>query len=112
MRAHHKIGRAAIILAIGSAALATASPAFAKEVGMRPANSAAAAAAAVTSPSVTDGRVTFRLRATEAKAVTVSGDFGPEVALSRDPEGVWSMTVGPLEPDMYVYYFIVDGVRL
>jgi enterochelin esterase-like enzyme len=70
------------------------------------------AAAAVASPVVTDGRVTFRLRANEAKAVTVSGDFGPDVALSRDTEGVWSASVGPLKPDVYVYYFTVDGVRL
>ena len=64
------------------------------------------------SPLVTDRRVTFRLRAAEAKAVTVSGDFGPEAVLSRDAEGIWSATVGPLQPDVYVYYFIVDGVRL
>jgi enterochelin esterase family protein len=109
---HHKIGRVAIILAIGSAIVATASLAFAQEAGMRPGGPAAAAAAAVASPVVADGRVTFRLRAADAKAVTVSGDFGPDVALSRDSEGVWSATVGPLKPDEYVYYFTVDGVRL
>ncbi len=42
----------------------------------------------------------------------MSGDFGPDVALSRDADGVWSATVGPLKPDEYVYFFIVDGVRL
>jgi enterochelin esterase-like enzyme len=112
MTMHHKIGRAAIILAIGAASVAMALPAFAQEVGMRPAGSAAAAAAAVVSPSVTGGKVTFRLRAADAKAVNVSGDFGPDTALSRDADGVWSATVGPLKPDEYVYYFIVDGVRL
>ena len=108
MTMHHKMGRAAIILAVGSAIVATASLAFAQEVGMRPGGSAAGPAVAVASPVVTDGRVTFRLRAADAKAVTVSGDFGPDVALTRDTEGVWSATVGPLKPDEYVYYFNVD----
>lgn len=106
----YKIGRAAALLA--STAVALAPLAFAQEVGMRPGGTTASATPAVTSPEVADGRVTFRLRASEAKAVIASGDFGPDVSLSRDTEGVWSATVGPLKPDVYVYYFIVDGVRL
>ena len=65
------------------------------------------------SPEVAaDRRVTFRLRAPEAKAVTVSGDFGNDVEMRRAADGVWSATIGPLDPEMYVYYFTVDGVRL
>ena len=65
------------------------------------------------SPEVaTDHRVTFRLRAPQAKAVSVSGDFGADVQLEKNAEGIWSATVGPLDPEMYVYYFTVDGVRL
>ncbi len=45
-------------------------------------------------------------------AGTVSGDFGPDLALSRDADGVWSGSVGPLKPDEYVYSFTIDGVRL
>ena len=59
-----------------------------------------------------DRRVTFRLLAPEAEAVTVSGDFGSDTALERGADGVWTATVGPLDPEMYVYYFVVDGVRL
>jgi enterochelin esterase family protein len=67
----------------------------------------------VVSPEVAaDRRVTFRLRAPDAKAVTVSGDFGPDVDLRKGDDGVWSATVGPLAPEMYVYYFTLDGVRL
>jgi enterochelin esterase-like enzyme len=109
MTMNRKIARALSILVI---AVAMALPVSAQEVGMRPGGAAAAAAPAVASPVVADGKVTFRLRAPEAKAVNVSGDFGPDVALSRDSEGVWSATVGPLKPDEYVYYFTVDGVRL
>ena len=65
------------------------------------------------SPDVAaDRRVTFRLRAPDAKAVTVSGDFGNDVELQKSGEGIWSATVGPLDPEMYVYFFTVDGVRL
>ena len=32
--------------------------------------------------------------------------------MQRSADGLWSVTVGPLNPEMYVYYFTVDGVRL
>ena len=52
-------------------------------------------------PEVAQDRlVTFRLRAPEAKAVTVSGDFGNDVEMRRSADGVWSATVGPLDPEM------------
>jgi enterochelin esterase-like enzyme len=67
----------------------------------------------ITSPDVaSDRRVTFRLRAPEAKSVAVSGDFGADAELKKDSDGVWSVTVGPLDPEMYVYFFTVDGVRV
>ena len=67
----------------------------------------------IASPEVgADRRVTFRLRAPEAKAVTVSGDFGSDAPMRRAEDGTWTATVGPLAPEMYVYYFSVDGVRL
>jgi enterochelin esterase family protein len=71
------------------------------------------AAPGLRSPEVEpDRRVTFRLRAPEAKTVTVSGDFGSDTAMQKSGDGIWSVTVGPLDPEMYVYYFMVDGVRL
>jgi enterochelin esterase-like enzyme len=85
-----------------------AATAAAQEVGAR-----RTGAAAVTSPEVAaDRRVTFRLLAPEAKAVGVSGDFGPDTEMRKGDDGVWSVTVGPLDPEMYVYFFTVDGVRL
>lgn len=67
----------------------------------------------VVSPEVSmDGHVTFRLQAPEASSVSVSGDFGPDSELTKGENGVWSVTVGPLEPEDYVYYFMMDGVRL
>jgi enterochelin esterase family protein len=71
----------------------------------------------VTSPEVLpDRRVIFRLRALKANAVTLTGDFGPKQSvvekMTRDAEGVWSVTVGPLTPDVYTYSFNLDGVTI
>ncbi len=71
----------------------------------------------VTSPEVLpDRRVVFRLRAPKATEVTLVGDLWPKQnvveRMTRDAEGVWSVTVGPLNPDVYGYSFIVDGVTL
>ena len=82
-------------------------PAAAQEVGARQ------GAPAITSPEVAaDRTVTFRLRAPDAKAVRVSGDFGNDVEMRKSDDGIWSATIGPLDPEMYVYYFTADGVRL
>src|SRR4029453_19088823 len=68
---------------------------------------------ALVSPEVAaDHRVTFRLKAPEAKTVTVSGDFGSDAEMRKGAEGIWTATIGPLDPEMYVYFFVVDGVRL
>jgi enterochelin esterase family protein len=67
---------------------------------------------AVRSPEVhADRTVTFRLQAPEAKEVRLTGDLvkAPQ-ALERDAKGIWSITVGPLRPDLYSYRFSVDGV--
>ena len=93
-----------MVVALTAATMVTAA---AQEVGGR------GGGPNVRSPEVaSDRRVTFRLRAPEAHAVTVSGDFGPDAQLKKDNDGVWSVTVGPLDAEMYVYYFTVDGVRL
>ena len=67
------------------------------------------------SPEVhADGRVTFRLRAPNARVVQVvrEGARSQPIALQMDAEGVWSVTTGPLEPDFYGYSFTVDGARV
>ena len=72
----------------------------------------------VVSPEVSEERrITFRLLAPEAEAVQLnsSGDipgigFGQGKAMTKGSEGVWEVTVGPLEPGSYRYSFNVDGV--
>jgi enterochelin esterase-like enzyme len=58
------------------------------------------------------GRITFRLFAPKASQVLLRADFLKErQPLTRDEKGLWSVTLGPVEPDIYTYEFHVDGVR-
>jgi enterochelin esterase-like enzyme len=79
----------------------------------------------VTSPEVhEDGRVTLRILAPKAEAVTFGGTdipleegANPMLLFMGRPmvkgnEGVWELTVGPLDPGAYRYYFMVDGVNV
>lgn len=60
-----------------------------------------------------DGRATISLRAPKAAEVVLNGDWdgGQNVAMTKDADGVWSVTVGPLAPELWGYTFTVDGVR-
>jgi enterochelin esterase-like enzyme len=58
-----------------------------------------------------DHKVTFCIYAPKASEVSVGGDFGGGGKMTKDDQGVWSLTVGPLVPDFYSYSFTVDGVR-
>jgi len=68
----------------------------------------------VLSPEVhADRSVTFRLRAPGADQVAVAIETIPKpTPLQKDDQSVWSVTVGPLEPDFYAYSFQVDGARV
>lgn len=71
-------------------------------------------AAPIISPEIKSDRlVTFRLRAASAKAVTVSGQFTRSAAtMTKDDSGVWSVTVGPVDPGVYEYSLNVDGLAM
>src|SRR3954463_5170154 len=63
------------------------------------------------SPEVhADGRVKLRLRAPGAREVVVTSEWGAPAPMAKDAQGVWSLTTAPLQPDLYGYSFIVDGV--
>jgi len=73
--------------------------------------------APVVSPDVSaDRRVTFRILAPRAQAVRLSASdipgLGQTGLLAKGDNGVWSVTVGPLEPGAYRYNFNVDGVSV
>jgi len=96
------------LLAVGSAGMATAAPA-AKPMAM-PASA----------PTVNSDRtVTFTLRAPQATQVILNWQnmVGRSPAtdpypMTKDANGVWTITIGPLDPNWYGYGFIVDGVRI
>ena len=67
-----------------------------------------------TPQALADKRVIFKIYAPKADEVTVSGDFmsgNKPLSLTKNEQGVWSVTVGPLKPDYYTYTLMVDGVR-
>lgn len=68
------------------------------------------------SPEVhSDRRVTFRIRAPKAAEAGFFGDWmkaGTQQKMTKDGAGVWSVTVGPLAPSMYIYHFVVDGMAI
>jgi enterochelin esterase family protein len=60
-----------------------------------------------------DRTVTFYYKAPGAKKVELSAQFlkGNQL-LMADTNGLWSVTLGPVEPNLYPYNFIVDGVSV
>ena len=69
-------------------------------------------AAPVKSPEIaSDGRVTFRLRAPNAKEVTVAMG-STRLPMQKGEQGIWAATSEALEPDYYAYSFIADGTTL
>lgn len=67
-----------------------------------------------------DRRVTFRIRAPQASTVTLTGSWlatlaspnGGTLPMTKDAEGVWSVTSEPLEPNVQLYFFNVDGMAI
>ena len=68
----------------------------------------------IVSPQVNpDKTVTFRYLAPLANEVTLSAQFEKApVMMTKDTVGIWSVTVGPIKPDIYPYSFHVDGVTV
>lgn len=70
----------------------------------------------ITSPEIrSDGKVTFRLYAPKASEATFFGDWmapNTKEPMTRDANGVWSVTVGPVSPGIYIYSFTVDGLTI
>src|SRR3954447_10341832 len=60
-----------------------------------------------------DRTVIFRMRAPEDTDVKIGGDFvNPAQPLTKGDDGVWSITLGPLNPAIYSYTFRVNGVSV
>ncbi len=68
----------------------------------------------VVSPEVhPDRKVTFRLLAPQAENVGVNVQFAQGLKqMKKNNDGVWSVTLGPAEPNIYEYSFVVDGLQI
>ena len=69
--------------------------------------------AQVISPEVFDDHtVTFRVKAPDAHDVRLTGSMfvGQEarkqVPFTKGDDGIWTLTIGPLKPEIYLYYII------
>jgi enterochelin esterase-like enzyme len=67
----------------------------------------------IISPDVhADRSVTFRLKAPNAQKVMLAREGAEAFAMQKGADGVWSVTTPPLDPDIYGYAFVVDGVAM
>ena len=70
----------------------------------------------VKSPVVnSDGSVTFNFYDPSAQQVSVTGDFDEirsrTLPMTKQDNGVWTVTTSPLAPELYSYSLTVDGQR-
>jgi enterochelin esterase-like enzyme len=104
-------------LALATAVLVV--PAYGQNQAPAPATAPMAAAAGapaprLRSPAISDDHhVTLRLYAPKAAEVTFNADWigATNLPMTKDDRGVWSITVGPLDAQLYGYWFVVDGIR-
>lgn len=77
--------------------------------------------APINSPEVHDDQtVTFRLKAPNAQkvvlptgAIYTANNLGnTPLEFTKGADGIWTLTIGPLKPDMYAYHFNIDGVQV
>jgi len=60
-----------------------------------------------------DRTVTFQYYSPTAIDVKVSAQFLKAASqMTKDASGMWSVTLGPVKPDIYPYNFIVDGISV
>jgi enterochelin esterase-like enzyme len=57
-----------------------------------------------------DLRVVFQVRAVDAKTVQI--DLGKLYNLTRNEQGVWSVTTDPQVPGFHYYSLVIDGVKV
>jgi enterochelin esterase-like enzyme len=82
--------------------------------GMRGMRRGNAAQAVQSTEILPDRQVTFRISAPQATNIRFTSsdifNLGPKAQMTKNDNGVWETTVGPLEPGAYRYNFDVDGV--
>lgn len=71
------------------------------------------------SPEVHDDHtVTFRVKAPDANEILLSGSIllglksDQPIPFAKAEDGLWSLTVGPMTPEIYYYKLVIDGVSV
>lgn len=59
-----------------------------------------------------DGSVTFKVKAPQADTVRLIIDTRVDTLLKRQDGTTWSLTLRDLEPDLYMYYYVIDGMKV
>ncbi len=98
-----------------SAAAVLFAPTLLAQPATQPAISTPSAPANLVSPEIAAvRRLTFRMFAPTASKVSVAGQWDNNTPhdMTKDARGVWSVTVGPVEPSFWIYNFTMDGLTL
>ena len=106
MKLNRRIWMGALVIAFLSAAVAFAQP--------DPGAQNRPAAPRLLSPEIhADRTVTFRFYAPTSREVTLNGSWenGSDIKMQKDNAGVWSVTIGPMAPQLWGYWFLADGVK-
>ena len=70
-------------------------------------------APSVPSPDIAkDGSVTFKAKAVNADTVRLIIDTRLDTLMKHTGNDTWSITLRDLEPDLYMYYYMVDGMKV
>jgi enterochelin esterase-like enzyme len=115
-----------LLLTLAGLAISFTLPTFAQQREPTPSESAPNATPTRTlgdhfTQVLPDRHVTFRLFSPKANAVEVvigvkGGVYEPEgtvtTEMTKDANGMWTVTLGPFEPNLYEYHFSVDGCTI
>ena len=67
----------------------------------------------VNSPEIAkDGSVTFKVKAAHADTVRLIIDTRVDTLMKHTGNETWSITLRNLEPDLYMYHYIIDGMKV
>ena len=70
-------------------------------------------APAVNSPDIArNGSVTFKVKAAKADTVRLIIDSRLDTLMKHTGNETWSITLRDLEPDLYMYYYVIDGMKV
>ena len=59
-----------------------------------------------------DGSVTFKVKAPSADTVRLIIDTRCDTLMQRQGDGMWQLKLQGLEPDLYMYHYIIDGMKV